>query len=175
MTILFAGAALADDLHKAVEEGSVARVRAALKTGDVNKTDAEGQDALLIAVSTGASAELVSLLLEAGARTDRRESESNQTVLFEAARLGHAEIIQLLLKADGKLLNATDKNGETALFEAVRSSQSKAVRVLLEAGADQKVRNKTGQTAEELANPKTHKKVLAVFREKRERSAPAKK
>lgn len=175
VALVFGGVrAHATDLSRAIEDGSLPRVRAALKSGDVNKPDAEGQDALLVAISTGASLEIVNELLDKGARTDRREAVSQQNILFEAVRLGHPEIIARLLKADPKLLNQTDAKGETALFEAVRASQSTAVRALLDAGADQKIRNKAGKTAEESAHPKRHRKILKVFREKREREAPAK-
>lgn len=119
---------------------------------------------MFLAVSTGAPKEIVATLLNAGAKIDQRDGEKKQTVLFEAVRLGHAEIISLLVKKDPKLVNVTDTDGETALFEAVRSAQSTAVTALLSAGADRKIKNKKGQVALDLAQPKSDQKIIEAFK-----------
>lgn len=154
----------ASALMSAIEDGSLSRVKAQVSKASVNLADAEGITPLELAVSTGASKEIVATLLEAGARTDLRTGEKKQSVLFEAVRLGHSEIIELLIKKDSALIDAKDSEGETALFEAVRSAQSTAVRTLLAAGADAQIKNKKNQRAVDLANPKTDQKMIEAFK-----------
>ena len=105
LVLLFAGTAAAqlpDELHGAIEDKDIARVRTLLAEGaDPNWRNAAGDPALHAAVDAG-SIEILRLLLKAGVSVDARDEDVQATALHVAARRENARFIKLLLghKAD---------------------------------------------------------------------------
>jgi ankyrin repeat protein len=92
------------------------------------------------------SAEMVSLLLTAGASPAGVFEPHGYTPLHFAAILGHAANVEALLQR-GSPLEATDAAGNSALHLAARHGHREVVKLLLGHGADAAVRNDAGQTA----------------------------
>src|SRR5579871_4861159 len=117
-------------------------------------------DTPLHLAAAGHRAEIVRLLLEAGADPNSRMNHRRSGPLHYAAdgcpgrenwdADKQVETIRRLLEA-GAEIDAADKNGATPLHRAVRTRCAAAVKYLLEAGADPKLRNKPGSTAFHLA------------------------
>lgn len=80
-----------------------------------------------------------------------REANSGRTALHKAAFWGHIETITCLLDECKLDPNVQDFCGDTAMHDAVRFGHAPLVEKLLSAGADKKITNKDGKTAEELA------------------------
>src|SRR5918993_3102435 len=95
-----------------VENGNPAIVAALLERGADARAETGGQTALHIAARTG-SADIVRLLLDAGAAVDARESWQSATPLMVAASGRHARVIKMLIDA-GADPNA--RAAETQLF-----------------------------------------------------------
>ena len=111
---------------------------------EVNATNKYGKTPLYLAAFWG-FADIVKLLLKAGAKTDVIYSLGD-TPLHRAAYKGYEEIVKLLLDF-GVEVNATNKYGETALHEAAFYGSEDIVQALVIAGADVNVTNKYGRTA----------------------------
>jgi ankyrin repeat protein len=92
------------------------------------------------------TAEIVKLLISAGANVNARDRDE-RTPVFYACQNQHPEAIRLLAGA-GADLNAKDRNGQTALMSCFGNVGVKAV---MEAGADLTVKNQWGRTAAEEA------------------------
>ena len=100
----------------------------------------------LLRASAAGHAEVVRLLLEAGADKDATGTSSSCTALILAAHKGRLEVVRLLVEA-GAGKDITDKFGLTALTAAARSGQVDVARFLVEAGADKDVVSNAGHTA----------------------------
>jgi hypothetical protein len=126
-------------LYEAVHKGDVPRFRSLLAAGAGDK------DAMLSYVVSQdvASAEMVRLLLDRGARVN--QPDKYMTPLMRAADRGHVEALKLLL-AKGAEMNARTAEG-TALTLAAWRGDPEAVRLLLEAGAEVDLKGRGGQTA----------------------------
>jgi ankyrin repeat protein len=121
------------------------------------------------------NAELVDLLVNAGAKLNLRNRHGETAImlasyrglgnivetlyingaeinhkgwnpLLYAASGGHARIIELLLEG-GVPVNATSDNGTTPLMMAARSNHVTATKVLLKNGANPNLRNEWGKSA----------------------------
>lgn len=124
-----------------------AAVRELLKSGnDVNAAQGDGMTALHWAASHG-DAELVGMLLVAGANVRATTRLNGYTPLFLAARDGNAAAVAKLLEA-GADAKAASVTGSTPLMLAAGSGNLDAVRLLLDAGAEIDATEKArGQTA----------------------------
>ena len=89
---------------------------------------------LLYAVTEKASGDIVSAILEAGAKADQPDV-NGMTPLLAATDIGSEEVMELLLKAKADP-NLGDRRGITPLALAVRNGDWKKVKQLVEAGAD---------------------------------------
>lgn len=91
-----------------------------------------GETALHLAAKYG-YAEVVGLLLKAGADVEARGVISGNTAIMYAAEAGHKKVVGLLLGAGARtdILNVL---GETALDLATKNRHPKVVRTLLAAG-----------------------------------------
>lgn len=134
-------------LADAVMEGDRVAVRELLDQGvEVNAPQGDGSTALHWAAYRD-DAELVALLLDAGADIGATTRLGELTPLFMAAKNGNAEIVRLLLEA-GASATATNTNGTSPLMLAAASGDVPTIAVLLEHGADVNARDTTnGQTA----------------------------
>ena len=80
-------------------------------------------------------AEVVRLLVEAGADKDVASNRGN-TALMLAALEGHAEVVRVLVEA-GADMNMADSYGNTARMLAADEGHAAVVQLLMEAGAGQ--------------------------------------
>ncbi|RJR31412.1 hypothetical protein C4569_02195 [Candidatus Parcubacteria bacterium] len=94
----------------------------------------EGNDTLLSAAVKTGNEEVVSRLLNAGARIDMTDPYG-QTALHVASEFGHLPIVNLLIENDANL-DATDSNGITPLMAAVSRKNTAIASALIKAGAD---------------------------------------
>jgi ankyrin repeat protein len=81
------------------------------------------------------SADVVSLLIEAGANLEETESAAGQTALMWAAAERHTDVVQLLI-GRGADPHAHSRGGFTPLLFAARNGDADTTRVLLDAGVD---------------------------------------
>jgi ankyrin repeat protein len=147
LTPLMVAAADNTRVADAAMKGDRAAVRSLLKQAeDVNAAQGDGMTALHWAASNG-DAELVQMLLYAGANLRATTRLGAYTPLFMASKSGHASVIDVLLKA-GADPKSTAVTGLTPLMMAASSGNAEAVRLLVEHGADVNAReSEHGQTA----------------------------
>lgn len=137
-------------LHAAVRRGDAARVGLLLAAGEpTDLVDRWGLLPIHHAAAEG-KAEIVSLLVQAGASADAPGREAGSWAgarpLHYAAFYGKAEAIQALL-SKGAYVNATTDGGATPLYVAAWSGEARALRTLLAAGADVSKATAKGTTA----------------------------
>jgi hypothetical protein len=92
----------------------------------------DGTTALMLAAASG-RAEMIQLLLDAGAQVNRTDRHGD-TALMSAVRAGSVESIRKLL-ARGAQVDQADKAGNRAMTYALRTARSDVQQLLREAGA----------------------------------------
>ncbi len=137
------------DLLDSIIMRDIGRVRELLKQGaDVNSRDREHNETALLLAAKFADAEMVRLLLDAGAEIDARD-DWGRTALFVTSVT--SEVFEVLLDA-GANIHARDKEGHTILMRKVSESASLSdVEKLLQLGVDPSVRTEDGESALEMA------------------------
>ena len=90
--------------------------------------------------------ELMRLLLEAGADTERRDFNGDRALLW-AAQAGQAEAVALLLASGSPPVSPDDPYGMTPLHLASRGAWPETVRILIEAGAPLDALDQSDSTA----------------------------
>ena len=133
---LSVGVAAADSpIADAAARGDREAVKALLKkAADVNAAQGDGMTALHWAAMNG-DADLVQMLIVAGANVRATTRLGTYTPLYLASQHGHAPVIQALVTA-GADVKAGTPNGTTPLMVAGASGELEAVKVLVENGAD---------------------------------------
>jgi uncharacterized protein len=111
------------DLLKAAAQGRVDDVLELLDVGaNVDASDAQGKTALIWASHRGHDV-VVKVLLDAGADTDRAESQYGVTGLMLAAHHGHKHVVEVMLshcrKDIDKVLLLAAKQGHTKIVEMI--------------------------------------------------------
>ena len=153
----------AEDMLIAIKVNDLEGLRAVLDSGtSPNEKTKKGGTALYSAAYYGRP-EMVSLLLEKGAKLDLVNPVSGQTELHVAAMGGHSKVCQLLIAAGAKV-NYT--NDLSVLQIATLSQHEDVVKILLQAGADteytnDEIPNLKGLTALHMA---ASKKSLAIVK-----------
>jgi len=113
---------------------------------DVNQAQGDGSTALHWA-AYHADAEMVRMLLKAGADVKAKTRIANMTPLFLAAQVGSAEVVKLLLE-NGSDANAKSDIGTTPLMLAASSGQTDTIQALLDHNVDVNAADvANGQTA----------------------------
>ena len=109
-----------------------AAVRSLIKQGaDVNAAQGDGMTALHWAAMQG-DAELVKMLVSAGARTEVTTRNAAYVPLHLAARAGNAAAVSALLDAGANVRAATSSGGTTALHFAAANGDRATVLALLD-------------------------------------------
>ena len=99
---------------------------------DVNVRTEQGQTPLTVAAKRNGNADLVRLLLKAGAEV----KTPGDTTLIPAAQSGDIEIMRLLIEAGANVNCIAPRLGATPLMYAAASDSVETVRLLLAKGAD---------------------------------------
>lgn len=119
----------------AAMDDDAAEVRTLLQNGaDVNAAMGDGMTALHWAARHG-NAEVVEVLLYAGANPRAITRIGHYTPLMLGAREGYDEVVRQLLEADAPV-DAVTETGVTALHFAAASGDVASIQALIEAGAD---------------------------------------
>lgn len=138
-------------LAKAVEACNLNDIRLfANAGGDVNGRPDPRQPPFLHHALVSRKYDVAELLLSLGADPETRGNESGWRAAHYAAHSGGGYAVHLLSQ-NGCDLNAPDIDGCTPLHIAALCGNKAAAETLLSAGADITLRNKTGQSAPELA------------------------
>ncbi len=134
-SLLLAGAQVDTRVADAARMDDTNTVRTLLRqAADVNSAQGDGMTALHWAALND-NAEMVQLLLYAGANVAATTRLGAYTPLFLAARDGHTAVLDALLAAGADPKHAAT-GGITALMMAASSGDAKSVTLLAEAGAD---------------------------------------
>ena len=156
------------DMLVAIEVNDLEGLRAVIDTGvSPNDSTEKGTTPLYSAAYHGRP-EMVSLLLQNGAKVDVVNPVSGQTELHVAAMRGHGKVCQLLLDGGAKVNYAKDVS---VLQIAVLGQHEDVVKVLLEASPDydytnEKVASLKGLTALHLAASKKSLAIVEMLVEK---------
>jgi len=134
---------------------------------DVEKLDAAGENAMMLAALNG-DLDLVKALIDKGAEVNKK----GWAPLHYAAANGHDDVVQLLLD-NSAYIDAGSPNGTTPLMMAARGNHLSTVKVLLDAGADSRVKNQLGLTALDFATRYHAKDVAEGLRDMYAREAAA--
>lgn len=153
-------------LMTAVKNNDVAGVRDLIKQGiDVNELDANNDAPLIIAAYKG-YAEIVKLLLEAGADVTVVDPGMKATALHAAAYAGRAEAAKLLIEYRIDIDKQGPYNGYTALHDAVWQNNIDTAKIIIEAGADLTIQSNSGETQLEFAKSRNHHEIVALIEQK---------
>lgn len=143
-------------------DGNLAGVQAAVTKGvPVNIADQKKRTPLIMAAFGGHTA-VVKYLVSEGADINSKDGD-NQTALMYASKRSFNEIAAFLLKNDAEVNVRSKKKGITALMLAAVWDNVELVNMLLEHGADVKLTDAYGRTAEALAQKKGNSAVVAIL------------
>ena len=138
-------------LESGIRAGDLAAARTLLRAGtNVNRRGPEGFPPLLIAAGLG-QAQMVELLLTAGADVLMAEPRMGTTALHKAAQSGNADVVGLLLDYGAFADQQSPAFGQTALMDAVIYKHAEVVQALLRRGARTAIQNHWQETALDLA------------------------
>lgn len=130
-------------------------VRMIAEGADINKLNANGENALHVAAKRGQLA-MVNLLIQAGANLEVC-SDSECSPLHLAIIGDHADIVQALIDAGAKL--EINNLIQAACFNSIDAAQ-----ILLDAGLDVNTRHESGVTALETARQCKHPEIVELLR-----------
>ncbi|AXA91164.1 ankyrin repeat domain-containing protein [Massilia sp. YMA4] len=138
-------------LIAAVRNGDLAAAAQCIRAGaDVDFLAPDGLTPLMIASGRG-QAQMIALLLCAGARVHTLEPRAGASALHKAALSGNPDAVDLLLKHGAFIDQQSPILGHTALMDAVVYKHEDVVRLLLDRGARTTIRNHWQETALEIA------------------------
>jgi len=138
------------------------RVRQSLQQGlDVNKADADGRTALMMAAFDGYT-EVVELFVEYEAEVDLRDG-AGRTALMYAASGPFPQTVELLIKsgADVNLIDTVER--WTALMIAAAEGLQPVVEVLLRHGADIDITDADGDAAIDHARNRKQSHIVVLL------------
>ena len=126
---------------------------------DVNRQNNRGWWSPLMRAVLYEEAELVKILINAGADVNFKAYDEN-TPLVLASTFGHAKIVKLLIEA-GADVNLKDYYENTPLMIASIYCHTDIIRMLLDAGADRTLKNKYEKTAFDYI--RNNQEILDIF------------
>ena len=133
--VMIIGAQVDTRVADAAMAGDTETVRSLLRgAADVNSAQGDGMTALHWAALND-HADMIQLLLYAGANVGATTRLGAYTPLFLAARSGHTAVVEALL-ASGADPKQAASGGISALMMSASSGDADSVRMLIEAGAD---------------------------------------
>lgn len=159
-------------IFSAIEANDVEAVKDLIARGiDVNQKAkyrvspkiSRGETPLLLASRLG-YAEIVGLLLDAGANPRIVDWLMKSTVLHKAGYMGRAEIILPLVEKGGEIDAQGPYNGYTALHDATWHGHLAAVKALIAAGARRDLKGHDGATPWDLAVAYCYPEIAEVLR-----------
>ncbi len=140
----------------------VERVRRSLEQGlDVNKADADGRTAMMMAAFDGYT-EVVEVLFDHGAEVDRRDA-SGRTALMYASSGPFPQTVELLIESGADVNHADDAEGWTALMMAAAEGHRPVVELLLRHGADIELTDQDGDSAVEHARERGQTDIVTLL------------
>jgi ankyrin repeat protein len=120
-------------------------------------------DTAVHVAAAASEATIISLLVARGGRVDATNRRGAQPLHYAVDGSGptndpeaQRQTVFVLIEL-GADPNATDKNGTTPLLRAIRNRNAPAVEALLDRGADFRITNKRGSSAQQLASWTTGK------------------
>lgn len=131
---------------------------------DVNKSDADGRTALMVAAFDGYTG-VVELLLDHGADVDHLDG-AGRTALMYASSGPFTPTVELLLARRANVNQIDGDEGWSALMLAAAEGNLSVVEVLLRNGADQKAVDKDGDKAVDHARERGQSDVVALLESK---------
>ncbi len=111
-------------------------------------------------------AEIVRLLLEAGADVTAVDPGMKATALHAAAYAGRTEAAKLLIQYGVEIDKQGPSNGYTALHDAIWQNHIETAQVIIDAGANLTLRSHAGETPLEFARSKHHHQIAALIERK---------
>ena len=150
-------------LTRAISSNDATLVKQLIQQGcDVNKLDAGHNPPLIIAAYKG-YAEIVSLLLKAGADVRAIDPGMKATALHAAAYAGRTEAAKQLITYGIDVNKQGPYNGYTALHDAIWQNNIDVAELIIEAGADLSIRSNDGQTPLEFAQDIGRSKIVQLL------------
>ena len=154
-----------ESLRVAALDGDASAVRELVRLGaDVDRVAPDGNTPLLDAARAG-HAEVVEVLLAAGA--DPRvvdHGNMKATPAHKAAYMGHAEVMRVLVDDERLELDARGPfNGYTALHDAIWHGHIETARVLVDAGARLDLTALDGRTPLQMARALGYSEIVAIL------------
>jgi len=145
--LLAAGPAPESPVADAAMRGDIDAIRAMLRDGaDVNAAQGDGMTALHWAADRS-DAEMVELLITAGALVEPVTRIGQYTPLHIASKGGDADVVRALLDAGSDATSATSTSATTPLHLAAAAGNPEVVALLIDHGADPNAReSEWGQT-----------------------------
>lgn len=153
-------------LMNAVNNNDVAAVKKLIAQGvNVSELDASHDAPLVMAAYLG-HAEIVALLLEAGADVTAVDPGMKATALHAAAYAGRTEAAKLLIQYHVEIDRQGPNNGYTALHDAIWQNNIDTAEVIINAGANLTLKSHSGQTPLDFARSKNRREIVALIEKK---------
>ena len=153
-------------LMRAIEKHDAAAVRKLIEQGaNVDELEPSGDAPLVMAAYLG-HAEIVGLLLDAGADVKAVDPGMKATALHAASYAGRTEAAKLLVEGGVEIDKQGPYNGYTALHDAIWQNNVDVARVLIDAGANLTLKSNSGQTPLDFARSKHATEIIKMIEAK---------
>ncbi|WP_353661397.1 ankyrin repeat domain-containing protein [Hydrogenimonas sp. SS33] len=139
-----------NELIEAVRADAVAEAEALLDASNANVVDEQGRPLLLVAIKSGASREMVELLLQRGADL-MWTTEEGVSLLDEAVEKNRVDLVKLFIERGIDPAATRRKSGMTALMLAACFDYIEMMELLYAHGADLYAEDQFGFTAADFA------------------------
>ena len=150
------------ELRSAVWRRDDSKVLELCKRGvDVNKTEEEGEDTILMWAIRDGCMEIFDTLLEYNANVHAKNKETGETAAMYAAQYGRTKMLKTLIEEKGVSVNEENKNTyDTLLIYAAMNGHTDTVEYLISKKAIVDAKNERGHTAATYAAMSGHTEIL---------------